>query len=169
MGTMIIILLILLDQWSKGLAERLIGLGGVFTVIPGFFELTCIHNKGAAWSLFSSQAWGLVFLIVLSSIVLFALLWIMRKAEDPRARAVLILLIAGSAGNLIDRLRMGAVTDFLSFIFGSYVFPTFNLADSLITIGAILLIFFSIKDREFLNVPFGLAKEEGDRDKVEEK
>ena len=159
MGAMIVIVFILLDQWSKGLAERLIGTGGSLPVIPGFFDLICIHNKGAAWSLFSNQDWGLIFLIVLSTIVLFALLWILKNAEDRKAQAVLVLLIAGSAGNLIDRLRLGAVTDFLSFTFGSYVFPTFNLADSMITIGALLLIFFSIRDHDFLKVPFGGSKE----------
>jgi signal peptidase II len=162
MEAIIVIILILADQWTKGLAERLIGPGGVVTVIPGFFELTCLANKGAAWSLFSSESWGLALLSFLSSAVLFALLWFLRKAEDLRAKTVLVLLIAGSAGNLIDRLRAGAVTDFLTFIFGTYHFPTFNLADSMITIGAGLLILFTILDREFLNYPFGVkpVKEE---------
>lgn len=155
MEAMIIFGLILLDQWTKGLAERLIGGGKPVTVIAGFFELSCIANKGAAWSIFSSHNWGLVLLIVLSSLVLFALLWYLKKAGDPRSRTVMILLIAGSAGNLIDRLRMGAVTDFLSFTFGSYAFPTFNLADAMITIGTGLLILFSLMDRHFISLQFG--------------
>lgn len=155
MEAMIIFGLILLDQWTKGLAERLIGGGKPVTVIAGFFELSCIANKGAAWSIFSSHNWGLVLLIVLSSLVLFALLWYLKKAGDPRSRTVMILLIAGSAGNLIDRLRMGAVTDFLSFTFGAYAFPTFNLADAMITIGTGLLILFSLMDRHFISLQFG--------------
>lgn len=66
-------------------------------------------------------------------------------------RLVLSLIISGSIGNLIDRLRVGAVADFLSFTFGDYVFPTFNVADSLITVGTVLLIIFAIFDRKFLD------------------
>lgn len=158
MEAMIIFVLILIDQWTKGLAEQLIGGGKPVTVIAGFFELSCITNKGAAWSLFSNHHWGLALLILLSSIVLFALLWYLKKAGDLRARTVMVLLIAGSAGNLIDRLRMGAVTDFLSFTFGSYAFPTFNLADAMITIGAGLLVLFSLMDRRFLSIQFGTGQ-----------
>lgn len=169
MEAIIVIFLILLDQWSKGLAERLIGTGRSLTVIPSFFDLTCLHNKGAAWSIFSDQTWGLMVLILVSTLVLFSLLWVLRKADDLRAKLVLVLIIAGSGGNLIDRLRLGAVTDFLSFTFGTYIFPAFNLADAMITLGAALLLFFSIRDRTFLNVPFGqLAGEEskaGEEDK----
>ncbi len=168
METMIIIILIMIDQWTKGLAERLVGSGKPVTVIAGFFEISCIANKGAAWSLFSSHNWGLVFLIILSSIVLLALLWFLRKAGDLRAKAVLILLIAGSAGNLIDRLRAGAVTDFLSFTFGTYAFPTFNLADAMITIGTGLLILFSLMDRHFLSVQFGTGPAALQEEKKEE-
>ena len=168
MEAIIILILILADQWTKGLSERLIGPGGSVTVIPGFFDLSCIYNKGAAWSIFSNRTWGLVLLIILSSIVLFALLWFMRKAEDLRAKSVLILLVAGSAGNLIDRLRLGAVTDFLSFTFGSYAFPTFNLADAMITIGVFLLIFFSLRDRHFFSVPFGGSPEKPEEEEEEE-
>ncbi len=170
MEAIIVIILLMADQWTKGLSERLIGPGNSVTVIPGFFDLNCIFNKGAAWSIFSNRTWGLVFLIILSSIVLFTLLWFMRKAEDLRAKLVLILLVAGSAGNLIDRLRLGAVTDFLSFSFGSYTFPTFNLADAMITIGVFLLILFSLLDRHFFNVPFGLVSDKpGEKEKEEEK
>jgi len=168
METMIIIVLIMIDQWTKGLAERLVGSGKPVTVIAGFFEISCIANKGAAWSLFSSHNWGLVFLIILSSIVLLALLWFLRKAGDLRAKAVLILLIAGSAGNLIDRLRAGAVTDFLSFTFGTYAFPTFNLADAMITVGTGLLILFSLMDRHFLSVQFGTGQAALQEEKKEE-
>lgn len=165
---MIIIVLILIDQWTKGLAERLVGTGKPVSVIAGFFEISCIANKGAAWSLFSSHNWGLVFLIILSSIVLFALIWFLRKSGDMRAKSVLILLISGSAGNLIDRLRAGAVTDFLSFTFGTYAFPTFNMADAMITIGTGLLILFSLMDRHFLSIQFGTGQVALHQEKKEE-
>jgi len=69
--------------------------------------------------------------------------------DGKRARFVLMLVISGSVGNLIDRLRVGAVADFLSFTFGDYAFPTFNVADSLITVGTVLLVLFIIFDRSF--------------------
>jgi len=159
---MIIIVLIIVDQWTKGLAERLIGNGKPFTVIEGFFQINCIANRGAAWSIFSNHDWGLVLLIVLSTLVMLALLWLIKRAGDTRAKAVLILLIAGSAGNLIDRLRQGAVTDFLSFSFGSYTFPTFNVADAMITVGTGLLILFALLDRQFLSVQFGAERKAED-------
>lgn len=159
--------LIVLDQWTKGLAERLIGAGGSVTVIPGFFELHCSYNKGAAWSIFADKAWGLTFLTILSSVVLLALLWYLSKIENQKARIVLILLAAGSAGNLIDRLRIGAVADFLSFTFGSFVFPTFNLADSMVTVGAGLLIIFAFIDHNFLTTQFKKGERNSKPDPVD--
>lgn len=168
MATLIIFFLIMLDQLSKGLAERLIGQGNQVPVVPGFFDLSCLANKGAAWSLFSDHAWGLILLILISTLVSFSLLWFLGKVSDKRAKTVLILLIAGSAGNLIDRLRFGAVTDFLSFTFGSYAFPTFNLADAMITVGAGLLILFAVLDRHFLSAQFGVGPADTGADKEED-
>lgn len=162
MAAFMILVLIMLDQWTKGLAERLIGTGGSVTVIPGFFELHCSYNKGAAWSILADKTWGLTLLTILSSLVLFALLFYLRKVEDRKSRIVLILLAAGSAGNLIDRLRVGAVTDFLSFTFGTYVFPTFNFADAMVTVGAGLLLLFTLVDKRFLTTAL---KENGLNDK----
>ncbi len=151
MATIIIIILIALDQWSKGLAERLIGPSGHITVIPRFFELRLSYNKGAAWSFLSDKSWGIILLCLISSIITMVLLYVLKNTTGKRMRLVLILLVSGSAGNLIDRLRMGAVADFFSFTFGQYVFPTFNVADSLITVGTALLIIFVIFDRKFLD------------------
>ncbi len=151
MEAIIILLLIALDQWTKGLAERLIGPTGHVSVIPNFFELRLTYNKGAAWSFLSDKSWGLVFLCIISLFITVALLYVLKHTTGKRARLVLTLIISGSAANLIDRLRMGAVADFFSFTFGDYVFPTFNVADSLITIGTALLIVFILFDRTFLD------------------
>ena len=72
MEAIIVIILIMADQWTKGLSERLIGSGDPLTVIPGFFEISYLKNTVAAWSMFANQSWGLVLLSVLSSVVLFA-------------------------------------------------------------------------------------------------
>lgn len=151
MEAIIILLLIAFDQWTKGLAERLIGRTGHVTVIPNFFELRLTYNKGAAWSFLSDKSWGLVFLCIISLLITVALLYVLKHTTGKRLRFVLILIISGSAGNLIDRLRVGAVADFFSFTFGDYVFPTFNVADSFITVGTALLIIFIIFDRTFLD------------------
>ena len=151
METVIILILVALDQWTKGLAERLIGETGRVSVIPHFFELRLTYNKGAAWSFLSDHSWGVVFLSIVSICIIVSLLYILKHTTGKRARCVLMLIISGSAGNLIDRLRVGAVADFLSFTFGDYAFPTFNVADSLITVGTVLLVIFIIFDRSFLN------------------
>ncbi len=150
MEAVIILLLVALDQWTKGLAERLIGEAGRVTVIPHFFELRLTYNSGAAWSFLSDRSWGIIFLSLISIIIMVSLLYVLKHTTGKRLRLILILIVSGSAGNLIDRLRIGAVADFLSFTFGDYVFPTFNVADSLITIGTVLLILFIIFDRTFL-------------------
>ena len=151
METVIILILVALDQWTKGLAERLIGETGRVSVIPHFFELRLTYNKGAAWSFLSDHSWGIVFLSIVSIFVIVSLLYVLKHTTGKRARFVLMLVISGSVGNLIDRLRVGAVADFLSFTFGDYAFPTFNVADSLITVGTVLLVLFIIFDRSFLN------------------
>ncbi|NLZ99412.1 MAG: signal peptidase II [Clostridiaceae bacterium] len=159
METLIILALIAFDQLTKGLAERLIGTGNSVTIIPGFFDLTCSYNTGAAWGLLSNKTWGIVVLSLISFLVMAFLIHRLRFATGWKARTVLVMLIAGSAGNLIDRLRLGAVADFLTFTFGSYKFPSFNFADSLITVGAILLVIFTIQNLPFLNNIFGLPKD----------
>jgi len=121
------------------------------SVIPHFFELRLTYNKGAAWSFLSDHSWGIVFLSIVSIFVIVSLLYVLKHTTGKRARFVLMLIISGSVGNLIDRLRIGAVADFLSFTFGDYAFPTFNVADSLITVGTVLLVLFIIFDRSFLN------------------
>lgn len=150
METVIILILVALDQWTKGLAERLIGETGHVTIIPHFFELHLTYNKGAAWSFLSDKSWGLVFLTIISIVIIISLVYVLKFTSGKRARFVLMLIVSGSAGNLIDRLRIGAVADFLSFTFGDYAFPTFNVADSLITVGIALLVLFAIFDRTFL-------------------
>ncbi|MGI6157702.1 MAG: signal peptidase II [Saccharofermentanales bacterium] len=154
METLIIVVLMILDQWTKGMAERHIGAGPAVEVIPGFFHLECTYNPGAAWSFLADKSWGIWLLSIISTVVMIALILCLRRARGPKAKTVLIMLIAGSGGNLIDRLRFGAVADFLAFTFGDYAFPTFNVADSLITIGAVLLIIFLIFDHHFIHDVF---------------
>lgn len=112
-------------------------------VIEGFFDLTLLYNKGAAFSFLADaggwQRWLFSVLAVVMSVILTV--WIKRT---PRSvwwlNAGLALILGGALGNLYDRVVLSHVVDFLSFHFGSYSFPAFNIADIAISCGAFLLI-----------------------------
>ncbi len=131
-----------LDQATKAwIAARLpyptYGPPGHIVVIDGFLYLVHVGNTGAAWSLFSGRSGLLAVLAVLTLLAIFA--W--RRQLGLRVWPVQLsfgLLCGGILGNLVDRLIHGHVVDFLDFHFGSYVYPTFNLADSGICIGVII-------------------------------
>jgi len=102
-------------------------------VIPGFFNLVYVRNEGAAWGLFGGQMTALV---LVSAAVLVLLAVYHRKVLDPTLDhcIALGLMVGGICGNLIDRIRLGWVTDFLDFHIGPYHWPSFNIADSAICI-----------------------------------
>jgi signal peptidase II len=117
---------------------------GAITVVPGFFYIVHVGNTGAAWSIFSGRS---VILAVLAAATLVAI-FLGRKAlgiSGTYAQVCFGLLCGGIAGNLADRVLRGHVVDFLDFHFGSYTYPTFNVADSAITIGVVLYILSSLK------------------------
>lgn len=136
------LVVIVLDQISKyaiigrfAYAERL-------PVIDGFFDLTLLYNPGAAFSFLAGhsgwQRWFFAGIAVVASVVLISLLRSQRG--QPMFSTALGLILGGAIGNLVDRLVLGHVTDFLLFYQGSWAFPAFNLADCAITLGAALLI-----------------------------
>jgi signal peptidase II len=143
-------LVLLLDQLTKAwIATRVpydpSGSGaGALTVIDGFFYLYDVGNTGAAWSMFSG---GSVILAGLAAATLVAIaVW--RRALGLRELVAQVgfgLLCGGIAGNLVDRLRLGHVTDFISLHFGSYPYPTFNVADSGICIGVAIYLWHSLR------------------------
>jgi signal peptidase II len=144
----LIVVLIILDQLFKFLISQNIPFMEVHPVIPGFFSLTNVMNNGGAFSLLAEQKWGIYVLTAISAIVSVVLLIILIRLRGKNynlIRLVLALVTAGTIGNMIDRIRLGSVLDFLMFKFGSYVFPVFNFADMCIVVGSIslaLLIFF---------------------------
>jgi signal peptidase II len=117
-------------------------------VIPGFFNIVHTENPGAAFGALSESGgpWRSVFLVGISLVVMVVIgviLWRPARlaiSDTLLLRTGLALVFGGALGNLWDRLLRGTVTDFLQFFFGSYEFPSFNAADSAITIGAGLLI-----------------------------
>lgn len=133
---LIIIIITVLDQVTKSLVANNIEYREMIPVIDGFFYITYHKNPGAAWGIFSGgRYFFIVFTILLSAVMVYALF----KSKNSLLKLSLSLILGGAVGNLIDRIVSGSVVDFLDFYFGSYNFPTFNVADSFIVIGTILL------------------------------
>ncbi len=137
----------LLDRVTKLLIKTQMTALDQVTVIPGFFNIVHTENRGAAFGLFadSNGEWRSFLLIGLSTavmVLLSVMLWRPARAGITNAllRIGLSLVLGGAVGNLYDRVVHGAVTDFMQFYFGAYEFPSFNVADSAITIGAGLLL-----------------------------
>ncbi|OUR64182.1 signal peptidase II [Methylophaga sp. 42_25_T18] len=145
-------LVLVLDQASKWFMSSWLSLYETVAVVP-FFNLTMAHNTGAAFSFLAQaggwQRWFFAVIAFVVSAVLFV--WLKRLNSSARLEAISISLILGGAvGNLIDRVLLGYVVDFLDFYnyYGSYHFPAFNIADSAICVGAALLIIDSFRHKQ---------------------
>jgi signal peptidase II len=140
----IAIVVLLLDRIAKWAIASNIPLRDSVVVIPGFFNLAHVENPGAAFGLFaeSPAQWkvgALVSFSVIALIVVSALLW--KNGHVLSTTTIgLSLILGGALGNLWDRMVSGHVVDFLDFYVGSYHWPAFNVADSAIVVGAILLV-----------------------------
>ena len=137
------LLVILLDQSTKQLAEALLNFAQPVSVLP-FFDLTLLYNKGAAFSILSDQSgWQRWFFIVLALVVsLVMLIWLSRlKREEVWQAAALGLIIGGALGNVIDRILFGHVIDFIHLHYAEYYWPAFNVADSAIFVGVAIMLF----------------------------
>jgi signal peptidase II len=137
--------LTLLDQLTKLYFTSLDASGWSKTVvIEGFFYFTHTINRGAAFSFLAGNDWGQIFLKIFTLIALIAIGFFIyyvyfRKKKDYLFLAYsLSLILGGLFGNFIDRLYMNGVVDFIGFIFGSYYFPVFNVADICLTVGVIM-------------------------------
>ncbi|MGI6076558.1 MAG: signal peptidase II [Fastidiosipilaceae bacterium] len=141
---LIVILGVGLDQWTKYWAVSELAVRGDMAVIDPLIYFRYHVNTGAAWSFLADKSWGIYVLSGVSLIASIAFLLILLKLKDARLRFCLSLVLAGSIGNLIDRVWRGGVVDFISFQFGDYFFPIFNVADTLLVIGLILGLIFII-------------------------
>ena len=133
--------IVLLDQLTKQIMLSVLA-GGEVIAVTGFFDLVLLYNRGAAFSFLADHSgWQRWFFIVLAFAICAWLLTLLRHHQDetllPTAFA---LIIGGALGNVIDRFVFGAVVDFLYFHVGRYGWPAFNLADSAITLGVILML-----------------------------
>ena len=143
-------LVFILDQLTKAWILARIpfdptgqGVGGI-TVIEGFFALIDVGNTGAAWSMFAGASLALAFLAAATLVAIY----LGRRALGLREIGAQIpfgLLCGGIAGNLADRLHYGHVVDFISLHFGTYPYPTFNVADSGICVGVVLYLWHSLR------------------------
>lgn len=140
---------VFLDQLTKLLVVKFLPLHSSVAVIPGFFNLVHVRNTGAAFSFLAGgySTWRQVFFVTVSMVGMAVILYIYQglKRDDRWARSSLALIFGGALGNLIDRLRLGEVVDFLDVYVGSYHWPAFNVADSAISIGAVLLLLFLLR------------------------
>lgn len=133
----------MIDQTTKAWAIRRLRFDGDWSVIPNFLNLSYAQNSGVAFSMFDEQGdpgrWGLSVVAVVAGILVLYFFWRTPRSDD-RILGSLALLLAGIAGNVTDRLRLGFVIDFIDVQFGSWHYPTFNVADAAICVGAGLLI-----------------------------
>jgi len=135
---------VFLDRLTKALVEARTTEGWRHEVVRGFIYLVHSKNPGVAFSMFADNPspWVRYALIAGSLAVILALAWYLLSGSGVswRGAAGLALLLGGATGNLADRILHGAVTDFFEVWFGTYRYPAFNVADSAITIGAILIV-----------------------------
>lgn len=152
---MVAALIVAADQFTKWAVVKWIAL---YEKIPvnSFINLTHHKNPGAAWSFLADaggwQRWFFIALASVVSVVLIVWLWRIRKERQAILSAGLALVLGGAIGNVIDRIVSGEVTDFIQVLFGSWAFPSFNVADAGISVGAAFLIidalFFSGRDQQ---------------------
>lgn len=136
-------LAVVLDQYTKYLASSHLTYAEPVPVLP-FLNWTLLHNYGAAFSFLSNaggwQRWFFTGLAVLVSLVLVG--WLFRIGKQLKILAAAVTLILGGAiGNVIDRINLGYVVDFIHVFYGTWHFPAFNIADSAITLGVIFMLY----------------------------
>ncbi len=143
----------MVDQTTKAWAVRRLRFEGDMPLIPGFLNLVYATNTGVAFSMLDDQGdtgrWGLSMVAFIAAALVLYFFW-RTPRNDDRVLGALALLLAGIVGNVTDRMRLGFVIDFIDVQFGSWHYPTFNVADIAIVTGALLLMIdmFLTKRRE---------------------
>jgi len=157
-----VVLLILLDQWTKWLAIVHLKGSRPIVLIPGVFELNYTENRGAAFGMLQNQKW---FFLIITLIVVIGVVYLLCRMPLERRylplRATLTILIAGAIGNLIDRVYLSYVVDFL--YFKLIDFPVFNVADCYVTVmvfALVLLLLFKYKEEDLAFIPGMVSKKD---------
>lgn len=150
-GALIFLLLLLLDQGTKYLAEAFLAENGSFSLIPGVFQLYYLQNRGAAFGVLSGRQWFFVIIaLVMMAFAVYAYFCLPEASHYHLLRAVCLLIAAGAFGNMLDRIFRHYVVDFL--YFSLIDFPVFNVADCYVCIGAalaVIALFTVYKDDDF--------------------
>ena len=144
----------MIDQTTKAWAVSRLRSGDDVEIIPGFLNFAYATNTGVAFSMFDNHGdagrWGLSAVAGVAAVLVLYYFWRTPRSDD-RVLGSLALLLAGILGNVVDRIRLGFVVDFIDVQFGSWHYPTFNVADMAICTGAVLLIadmFFSNRSQK---------------------
>jgi signal peptidase II len=134
-------IVLVLDQATKLFIDRTMDLHTSIPVLPDFFSITYIRNKGAAFGLLANSSFRLPFFIMISIVAVVVIIAVFRKLrpEQQLTAVALALIFSGALGNLIDRVRLGEVIDFLDVHWYQHHWPAFNVADSAICVGVFLL------------------------------
>jgi len=132
---------LVVDQATKIYVDRVMHLYQSIPVIDGLFNIFYIRNKGAAFSFLSSASWRIPFFIAVSLVASLVIIVGIKKLRDDQRLAMISMsmIFSGAVGNLIDRVRLGEVIDFLDVYWKTHHWPAFNVADSLICVGVGLL------------------------------
>ena len=135
-------ILLIFDQWTKLLVDSRFALYESLPLIDNFLALTYVRNKGAAFGILADSSVRIPFFISVSVIALIGILWYLNKVDAGQKLQhwALALIFSGALGNLIDRIRLGEVIDFIDAHWYQHHWPAFNVADSAITIGVGLLL-----------------------------
>lgn len=134
----ITVVIILIDQFTKWLIVKYMAYGESIPVIDNLFYITSHRNRGAAWGILQGQMW---FFYLITIVVILGVIYYIQKSKTDRLMGVALgLILGGAIGNFIDRIFRQEVVDFIHVYIFSYSFPVFNIADSALTIGVILMI-----------------------------
>ena len=142
---LVCIIRIIVDQIIKFIIKANMNIADTINIIPNFFRITFLKNEGAAFSILSGNRLLFIFITVLV-LILFYFFLLKNKKIIKTKQLLYGLLLGGIIGNFIDRILYGYVIDYLDFNIGSYNYPVFNIADSLIVISIIWLIVLSVKE-----------------------
>lgn len=138
----IIGLVLILDQATKYLVEKHVRLYETITIVPGFFNLTHVRNRGAAFGILATMPgmWRSLFFISVTIIAVAVIAFLIRTAHERLPVFAFSLIAGGAVGNLVDRVRYAEVVDFIQWYVKDYYWPSFNIADSAISAGVALLV-----------------------------
>ena len=143
--------IIIVDQVSKFYIQQTLELHQSFVIIDGFFNLTYIRNPGAAFGILADHGNGIrtLFLTGVGFLAVLLLAFYFNRSPEEAwvSHLSFALILGGAFGNLLDRIRLGEVVDFLDFYLGKFHWPAFNVADSSISVGLTLLVIFSFTKR----------------------